>query len=298
MRLSPIEARQPGAAPRAALQSAASRKDARGLTAVVLALAALAWLLTSAAHTAAAWSHDTLASLTPLARAGEPDWAAFICGQPPSWSATLAVKLQWVAGWALMVLAMMLPPALPLLQAMAKASPRRPHRAALLAGCSFVLAWGAVGVVLLAAGSALAWAGAQRPAWTLAATPALLSGAAAVAAGLYQFTPWKKACLTACRSPKAMVLALWQPDAPDLAALRIGLRYAAVCVGCCWALMLLTLAVGAFALPLMVLVSVAMLLERTVPSVRPLIPAQAALAIATGVLLLAGALPAGFGPMR
>jgi predicted metal-binding membrane protein len=218
---------------------------------------------------------------------------AVVCGRPPAASDPLAIQLQWLGGWALMVLAMMLPPALPFLRAMSRVGAS--HRAAVvvLAAAAFAACWMAVGVALLAVAAGLSALVEQWP--LLSARPALVSGLVAVAAGLFQFTPWKQACLVACRRPDGLILMAWRREAPRDAALRIGARYAAVCIGCCVPLMLLTIAVGAFALPLMVIVSVAMLFERTLPSVRALIPLQAALAVVIGLALLAGALPAGIG---
>jgi predicted metal-binding membrane protein len=74
-------------------------------------------------------------------------------------------------------------------------------------------------------------------------------------------------------------------------AVTAAVRYALICIGCCWATMLLTVIVGAYALPLMVVVSAIMLAERTLPRVRPLIPLQASLAIVLGLLLLVQQIP-------
>lgn len=264
------------------------RENAR-LAATVLGLSALAWLATFVSHAAVEGNWHG-----PLTRTSEwPDFAAFVCTSAPSASAPMAEKLQWLAGWALMVLAMMLPPALPFLRAMSQVGAERRGAVVTTAAAVFVLAWTAVGLALLLAGTALGWLAQAWPA--LAARPALISGMAALAAGAFQFTPLKKACLTACRRPDGLILMAWRSDAPLRAAAHIGARYAAVCIGCCAALMLLTLAVGAFALPLMVVVSVAMLFERLLPSVRTLVALQAALAILIGLLLLSGLLPAGLG---
>ncbi len=200
---------------------------------------------------------------------------------------------QWLTGWFIMVLAMMLPPALPFLQTMLRSTQGLPHQQALLVTTAvvFIATWTATGIALVAMGHVLTRLGGTMP-W-LVDRPTVVSGLAALLVGIYQLSPVKEACLTACRSPTAMLLLLWDDDAPWRSAVVIGLRYAAVCVGCCWTLMLLTLIVGAFVLPLMVVVSVIMLLERLLPSVRPLVPLQAAFACALGILLLLGSLPPG-----
>lgn len=76
----------------------------------------------------------------------------------------------------------------------------------------------------------------------------------------------------------------------------LGLRYGAVCVGCCWALILLTFTIGTAALALMVVVGVLMAVERLIPRTRPLVPAIALAAIAVGLLLLAGVYPPASSP--
>ncbi len=200
----------------------------------------------------------------------------------------------WLAGWAVMVVAMMLPPALPLFRAVERLGSRRGDGRALIlaSGAGFLLVWIGTGLALWMAGTVIARLLLQIP--DAASYSRLISGGAAIFAGLYQFTPLKKACLTACRSPVGVVMQHWRGIAPTKEAARIGLTFGAICVGCCWALMVLTLAVGALAMPLMVVVSLFMLAERLVPSVRALIPAEAALACGLGILILIGALPPGF----
>src|SRR6185295_17870049 len=63
-----------------------------------------------------------------------------------------------------------------------------------------------------------------------------------VAAGLYQFTPVKLACLRFCRSPFDVVVNRWRDGAGG--ALRMGMMHGLYCLGCCWVLMLLLFAGG------------------------------------------------------
>jgi predicted metal-binding membrane protein len=64
-----------------------------------------------------------------------------------------------------------------------------------------------------------------------------------LAAGLYQLTPAKGACLRHCRSPVAVLLARWPLTVPG--SLRMGAVHGLFCLGCCWALMLVALGAGA-----------------------------------------------------
>jgi predicted metal-binding membrane protein len=63
-----------------------------------------------------------------------------------------------------------------------------------------------------------------------------------VVAGLFQFTSLKDACLDNCRQPSQFMLRYYRRGGP--AAFALGARHGAFCVGCCWALMLVTFAAG------------------------------------------------------
>lgn len=267
-------------------------RHGRTLTVVVLVLAAACW----------AWlaQHDGQAHhLVEMVQV--PDHGAQTLDHaapghesaPTLWPAQIG-PARWYAGWLVMVVAMMLPPALPLLHVVRRLVASHPRPTLLVAVCAvaFIAAWAAVGVVLML-GAALLAGAAEQWAW-LQAHPEVPSGLAAVVAGGYQLTPWKNACLTACRSPLGLAMTTWSGTRPgSFEAGLLGLRYGAVCVGCCWALMLLTLTVGTAALPVMVVAGVLMAAERMLAHVRPLIPMIAAAAVTTGLLLLAGVVPAG-----
>lgn len=254
----------------------ASTSDRQQLTVVVAIASSLAWLAMLLLH--GNWHFLHHPPVGANAQLVGRDWL-------PS--------IQWLSGWLIMVVAMMLPPALPFLEAMQKLTQVLPHDRGLVASAAaaFIAAWTIAGILLVVAGNSIASLLTGIP-W-LAESPTLVSGIAAILVGAYQLSPLKQACLTACRSPTALLLVAWDDSQPWRSALSIGLRYGFICIGCCWTLMLLTLVVGAFVLPLMVIVSVIMLLERLLPSVRSLVPLQAILACAIGVLLLVGSLPPG-----
>jgi predicted metal-binding membrane protein len=71
----------------------------------------------------------------------------------------------------------------------------------------------------------------------LQARPRLLGDETLAPAGLYQLTPVKRRCLTACRMPRGFVYPHWSGGHPAGDALRIGLAYGRSCVGCCWVVM-------------------------------------------------------------
>jgi predicted metal-binding membrane protein len=71
----------------------------------------------------------------------------------------------------------------------------------------------------------------------MASVSVVLAGLLLVAAGLYQWTPLKQACLVQCRSPYDHLVKYWRQGSagPMLAGIRHGL----FCLGCCWMLMAL-----------------------------------------------------------
>jgi predicted metal-binding membrane protein len=148
----------------------------------------------------------------------------------------------FAAAWALMVVAMMLPSALPMigLHATAVAAHERPAvaQAAFLAGYGTV--WTAAGVVALAGATALHGLVGATPG--LAERPGAMAGILLATAGAAQFLPLTQACLRACRHPYAFLLTRFRPGVS--AAFRLGRDHGLHCLGCCWALMLVMFAAG------------------------------------------------------
>ena len=157
----------------------------------------------------------------------------------------------WTAGhallvlvmWAVMMAAMMLPSAAPMILFHAAIARRRSERgesgASAAASGAFASGYLLVWVAFSLAATGLQF-GLERAALLspmMESTSVALAGAVLIAAGLYQWTPLKKACLRYCRSPLDFVLTQWRPGARG--AFLMGLRHGAVCVGCCWVLMLL-----------------------------------------------------------
>jgi predicted metal-binding membrane protein len=195
-----------------------------------------------------------------------------------SWG-VLDVALVFVM-WALMMTAMMLPSAVPLLFLLFRI--RRAtsgwRRALFLCGAfavGYLLAW--TGFSALAT---LAQWGLQKMRLIspmMSSSSVYLSGALLWAAGAYQFSGLKSACLTRCRSP--LTLLLTQRNQGGLGTLVTGLRQGANCVGCCWLLMALLLALGVMNLLWIAGLTVCVLLEIFLRRPQPLMRS-------TGVILL------------
>jgi predicted metal-binding membrane protein len=108
------------------------------------------------------------------------------------------------------------------------------------------------------------------------ATP-FVGGLLLIAAGVYQLTPLKRACLARCQSPLGFVLSQWR-EGPG-GAVVMGLRHGAFCVGCCWLLMALLFVAGVMNLFWVAAIAAFVLAEKLVP--------LAAVSWGAGVVLVA-----------
>ena len=171
--------------------------------------------------------------------------------------------------WAVMMVAMMVPAASPMIVTFATINRRRAAAgtpavptAVFLAG--YLVIWSAFSLAAAALQGALQAAALLAPA-TLTVTP-LVGGALLIAAGLYQLTPLKYACLARCQSPLAFILGEWREGARG--AFVMGLRHGAFCVGCCWALMALLFVAGVMNLLWVAAIAAFVLVEKLVPRAR------------------------------
>jgi predicted metal-binding membrane protein len=241
---------------------------------VVGALVALSWLglaLWSWSPYARFLSHEEVGEV----RAFSDDYASLL--------------VFFVAAWTLMTVAMMLPTSLPLLaffQSLVRTRPDRFSLVALLV-TGYLSVWIAFAVAVHAGDqgvhAAVGHSGLlEENVWVIPA-------ATFVVAGLYQFSSLKHACLTVCRSPVAFVMQSWRGSARR-DALRLGLQHGVVCVGCCWALMLLMFAVGLGSIGWMLVLSAVIATEKNVPwGQRVSRPLGVLLLVAALALAVAGA---------
>jgi len=189
--------------------------------------------------------------------------------------------------WTLMMLAMMLPAAVPLILIF-----RKIYRTDNLEGDSLRLAFGFLTVWILfsTAAAMVQWALHQNGllGGKHFAVNKGLAGAIFFGAGLYQFSPIKDACLSRCRSPVSFLVEHWDPVTGS--AFRIGFHHGLFCLGCCWVLMLLMFAGGVMSVLTMAVISILILLERTLPGGRWIrfLPGFSLLGIGTYVWLYGG----------
>ena len=195
--------------------------------------------------------------------------------------------------WAVMMVGMMLPGAGPMILMFARVSRRNrdaggPLVPTAVFATGYAVAWTAFSLVA----TILQW---QLNAFALlspmmVSTSGFLTGAILLAAGIYQWTPWKHACLRNCRSPIDFILHRWRAGRGG--ALRMGIEHGAYCVGCCWFLMGLLFAGGVMNLFWVAAIAAFVMVEKVLPRGTQIANASGVVLVGLGVYLLYAGLPA------
>ena len=198
----------------------------------------------------------------------------------------LAYFLMMFPMWIVMMAAMMLPSAAPMILLFAAINRKQRERGAPFASTGlftlgYLLAWGAFSV----GATALQWGlgEAEIIRHTLSVGSPAISAALLAGAGLWQLTPVKRACLEHCRSPVHYLTAHWRKG--QIGALRMGLQHGAFCLGCCWFLMGLLFVGGVMNLYWIIGIAVYVLLEKLVPNGQALARISGVMLIGAGVWL-------------
>lgn len=249
----------------AAQHPAAQHPAARfqvGVLASLLALTAVAWLLT----------HERMLGMD-AGPGTDPGGLGF-----------------YVVSWVVMMSAMMFPSIVPMVLAFGFVQRRRRDRGSIDRAVSswvfvggYLLTWTAFG--LLAYGLYVGVRSFSIHALSWHRGGPYLAGGVLLAAAIYQLTPIKDACLRRCRGPLDFVLAHWR-DGPS-GALRMGVVHGAWCVGCCWGLMAALFALGVMSLTWMLAIAVLIAVEKLLPwkDLANRLVALTLLALALGVAL-------------
>jgi predicted metal-binding membrane protein len=171
---------------------------------------------------------------------------------PMPW--TLATFRVMLVMWIVMMTAMMLPSAAPMILLYATINRRRSF--------AYWALWAAFSIAATCAQWGLEHA--RLLSATMATASTSLAGAVFLLAGVYQLTPLKQACLRRCRSPLEFLSHYWQRGA--LGAFRMGLRHGLFCLGCCWALMALLFVGGLMNVLWIAALALFVLAEKVVPA--------------------------------
>jgi predicted metal-binding membrane protein len=202
---------------------------------------------------------------SPDVAMGESDPDMMMVMAPMAWTGGYAVLMFFM--WWIMMVAMMLPSAAPMILLFArfnrvqreKGAPYVPTGVFAL---GYLLVWAAFSQVAVAA----QW-GLERSdllSSTMASTSVTLGALLLIAAGVYQLTPLKYACLRHCRSPLFFISHHWRPG--EWGALRMGVEHGAFCIGCCWFLMALLFYGGIMNLFWIIGLALLVLVEKVAPA--------------------------------
>ena len=205
---------------------------------------------------------------------------------PPEW--TLGYGLVIFVMWAVMMVAMMLPSATPVtLLADSVARKRAAAGSAVRATTAlFVFGYLSVWFVVAAAATTLQWVldEAGLLSKTMAFGNIILAGTVLVAAGVYQWTPLKDACLRHCHSPFDFLLFHWRDSA--LGTVASGVRHGLFCRGCRWMLMALLFVGGIMNLAWIAAIALLVLIEKTLPWGRRVSQVTGVVLVAWGAVTL------------
>jgi len=195
-----------------------------------------------------------------------------------TWPATTLVPLFFM--WSVMMVAMMLPTAVPMVLTFGAVTNHRrhlgrPYVPTIIFVCGYLAVW----VVFSVMAAVAQWL-LHRHALlseSMTTTSAVLGGALLIVAGIFQFTPLKHRCLTRCRGTLEFILTRWREGRS--AAFRMGLEHGVFCTGCCWALMALLFVTGVMNMYWVAGLMIFVCLEK-------ILPARARLNLASGVALV------------
>ena len=153
----------------------------------------------------------------------------------------------------------------------------------------YLLVWTAFSAVATAVATAVQW-GLHATALLspgMVSASRVLGGLLLLAAGIFQFTPLKQACLTHCRSPLGFLMGHWREGRAG--AMRMGLEHGLYCVGCCWILMVLLFVAGVMNLLWVAVISLFVLAEKVLPRGELVGRLGGAVLLVAGVVLLTSA---------
>ncbi len=238
------------------------RRDRLVVVTALTAVIAISWayLLAGAGMGMSAFE------MTRMSQLGMAEGMAGMAMMTPAvWTPGYAVLMFFM--WWVMMVAMMLPSAAPMILLFATVNGKQretghPHVATSIFTVGYLAAWASFSLVAMM----LQW-GFERTgilSSMLVGTNIVFGGILLLAAGVYQLTPIKHACLRHCRSPLAFLSIHWRRGAPG--ALRLGFVHGGFCVGCCWFLMGLLFFGGVMNLYWITGLALFVLFEKTVPA--------------------------------
>jgi len=190
--------------------------------------------------------------------------------------------------WSVMMIAMMVPSAAPMILAFVTVNQRRQAaNRPFVPVAIFLFGYLAVWTAFSAVATLGEWGLHQAAllSTTMTATSTALNGGLLIAAGIFQWTPMKRACLKGCRSPLSFLMSEWRDG--KAGAFVMGLRHGAYCVGCCWFLMALLFVAGVMNLLWVAVIALFVMAEKISPKGELLARVAGVALVIAGAALLA-----------
>lgn len=184
----------------------------------------------------------------------------------PGASPSLAEGAAFTAQWGVMMAAMMLPSAAPMIMLYGTVSRRLSVEGdssipVAVFAAVYLFLWLLCGVPVYGAYVAMASLAARWRSFD-AAMPYAVAGVL-VAAGIYQLTEAKRACLRYCEAPLGFLMRRWRSGYAE--TLRLAVAHASYCIGCCWALMVILVAAGAMSIAWVLAIAIVVFAEKVLP---------------------------------
>jgi predicted metal-binding membrane protein len=256
--------------------AAALRNDRVIVAAALIGIAGLAWGYMI--HEAQGMARTGVCQCAGMAMSG-PD--------TKPWSLGAVVPLFLM--WAEMMVAMMIPSAMPMILTFARVNrQRREQERPFVPTGLFVLGYLVVwsGFSLLAALAQWALHGAALLTPMMKSNSAVLGGLLLISTGFFQWTSWKRSCLRHCSSPLSFLLGGWREG--RMGAFVMGIEHGAHCTGCCWLLMALLFVAGVMNLLWVAAITLVVLLEKMAPRGKGVSAVIGLGCVAWGIWVLVG----------
>lgn len=260
--------------------TAVLKRDRAVVLAALIALAAIAWAyvlwLAARMYAQPDMSSMDMAQMAAMMSPGFAPW-------------TFGHALFIFAMWSVMMVGMMTPSAAPMILIYTQVARQantlgKPFASAAWFAGGYLAAWALFAALATAAQYGLERAALLSP--MMAGTSRIFGGAILIAAGLYEWTPLKHACLSRCRAPLAFIQRHGGFQSGGPGSLRLGFVHGIDCIGCCWALMAL-LFVGGVMNPLWIAgLTIFVLVEKLLPGARYISGLAGALAFGAGIWLI------------
>ena len=192
--------------------------------------------------------------------------------------------------WAVMMMAMMVPSAAPMILTFGAFSRKlrereRPYVPTGIFVLGYVVAWSAFALLATLAQWGLHAAAFISPMG--GSTNAVLGGVLLLTAGIFQWTPLKYSCLTSCRSPLGFLMSEWRSGSSG--AIVMGIRHGTYCLGCCWMLMALLFVLGVMNLVWIAALAGLVMVEKVMPRGEEISKLSGVALAGWGLWMLAGA---------